>query len=236
MDLLKATVTVGDGDGELVRRRLRRRAHRNGDRGVVEVVGVGVEFLDRAKPGVRHQLVAGRIRVESVVEVGRLALFEPVVAGDRRVHVEDGDLLSLRLLLLDDVGQVGVVRLDARVVRRGLAPHERGGDHVGGRLELVETVEELRRAPHVGERVVAGVVRAEMQEDDVRRLEHAAPGGQHLVDALPVAAVAVVDLPPAVALVVSMSIPSMMPGLEVAEPTKSTLYPAFLRNVQRNPR
>ena len=142
--------------------------------------------------------------MESVVEVGRLALFEPVVAGDRRVHVEDGDLLSLRLLLLDDVGQVGVVRLDARVVRRGLAPHERGGDHVGGRLELVEAVEELRRAPHVGERVGAGVVRAEVEEDDVRRLEHAAPGGQHLVDALPVAAVAVVDLPPAVALVVDV--------------------------------
>ena len=161
--------------------------------------GVGVELLDRAEPGVRHQRVAGRVRVESVAEVDR-AVF--VTAGDGGVHVEDGDLLSFRDLRGHGVGQVGVVRLDAGVARRVVAPHDGGDDHVRGGLHGVEAVEERRGASHGVQRVGAGVVRADVEEDDVRRLDGGEPGGKHLEDA--VAAGGGVDAPAAVALVVAV--------------------------------
>ena len=100
------------------------------------------------------------------------------------------------------VGQVGVVRLDACVARRVAAPQDRGGDDVRGGLQGEEAVEERRGTRHVVQRVGAGVVRAEVEEDDVRRLDGAEPGGQLLEDS--VAAVGAVEAPAAVALVVGV--------------------------------
>ena len=164
-----------------------------------EVLGVGVELLDRAAPGLGHQRVAGRVRVEAVAEVHRA---EFVAARDGGVHVDDGDLLPLRHLRGHDIGEVGVVRLDARIARGVVAPHERGDEHVRGGLHREETVEERRRARHGVQRVGAGVVRADVEEDHVGRLDGGEPCGEHLEDA--VAAGGAVDAPAAVSLVVAV--------------------------------
>ena len=118
------------------------------------------------------------------------------------VHVEERDLLPLRLLGGDDARQGGVVRLDARVVGRSAAPEERGEDHVRVRLRGEDAVQEPDRAAHVVQRVGAGVVRAEVEQDDMRigGVGVGEPFWQVFVDAAP--ALRRVEAPAAVSLVV----------------------------------
>ena len=183
-----------DGEREPVRRRLTVHLHDGRRVRRLEILGVGIERLDRAEPCVGHHAVARHVRVEEVgVEVR-------MIVAHGGVHVEERDLLPLRLLGGDDARQGGVVRLDARVVGRSAAPEERGEDHVRVRLRGEDAVQEPDRAAHVVQRVGAGVVRAEVEKDDMGRFDLGEPVRQVLVDAAP--ALRRVKTPAAVAFMV----------------------------------
>ena len=128
------------------------------------------------------------------------------------MHVEEVGGLPLRLLRGDDARHGGVEHVRdgsvspvvLRVASRRVAPHERCHYDFGGRLALVDAVEETHKTVCrlVAERVitVARVVRAEVQQDHVRIVDLRKEALNVVVDAIG----GILQLPSAVALVVAV--------------------------------
>ena len=132
---------------------------------------VGKRRSDRAEPHVGHRAVARLVRVAVVIH--------PLGRGDDRVEVGERNPVAGLGPARDLGADKRVVILNPDVVRPDFGAvqerNDRRADDVRGRLQALDLVEKRAQLGHHGVMVVVAVVRADLEKDDMRRVDLGEP-------------------------------------------------------------